>query len=129
MIKSLLSKEGFESFESTVSIGHLENRVAAALLLGAKEEFRTYLYMYAKRIGAEGLKSKVEELLRNILGGILQEKKDANEADKGAGWLSEDDQLCGWERRELLKGVVLILGKLSAIGFHNNSYPDSFVIC
>ena len=112
LIKSLLSKEGFESFESGVSIAHLENRVAAALQLGAKEEFRIYLYMYAKRLGAEGLKNKVEELLRSILGGVLQDKmQDEPEAEKGQGWLSEDEKLCGWDRKELLKGVVLILGK------------------
>ncbi|KAL3420738.1 histone transcription regulator (WD domain-containing protein) [Phlyctema vagabunda] len=111
MIKTLLPKEGFERFESGVSIAHLENRVAAAMQLGAREEFRIYLYMYAKRLGAEGMKSKIEELLRNILGGILQEKKEGAQAGKGEGWLGEDEMLCGWERKELLKGVVLILGK------------------
>ena len=112
LIKTLLSKEGFESFESGVSIAHLENRVAAALQLGARDEFRIYLYMYAKRLGAEGLKNKVEELLRCILGGVLQDKKDGPQSEKGEGWLSEDEQLCGWDRKELLKGVVLILGKV-----------------
>jgi protein HIRA/HIR1 len=114
LIKSLLSKEGFEGFESGVSIAHLENRVAAALQLGSRDEFRIYLYMYAKRLGAEGLKNKVEELLRSIIGGVLQVKNDGAEAEKGGkgeGWMSEDDQLCGWDRKELLKGVVLILGK------------------
>ncbi len=112
LIKSLLSKEGFESFESGVSIAHLENRVAAALQLGAREEFRIYLYMYAKRLGAEGLKSKVEELLRSILGGVLQDKmQDEQQAETGQGWWSPDDKLCGWDRKELLKGVVLILGE------------------
>jgi protein HIRA/HIR1 len=113
LVKTLLSKEGFESFESGVSIAHLENRVAAALQLGAKEEFRIYLFMYAKRLGAEGLKNKVEELLRSILGGILQEKAEGDVTEKGEGWMSEDDQICGWDRKELLKEVVLILGKLS----------------
>jgi protein HIRA/HIR1 len=112
LVKTLLSKEGFESFESGVSIAHLENRVAAALQLGAKEEFRIYLFMYAKRLGAEGLKNKVEELLRSILGGILQEKNDGAVTEKGEGWMSEDEQICGWDRKELLKEVVLILGKL-----------------
>jgi len=110
LIKGLLSKEGFESFESGVSIAHLENRVAAALQLGARDEFRIYLYMYAKRLGAEGMKNKVEELLRTILGGVLQEKKDDAQAEKGEGWMSEDEKLCGWDRKELLKGVVVILG-------------------
>lgn len=113
LIKTLLSKEGFEGFESGVSIAHLENRVAAALQLSAKEEFRIYLFMYAKRLGAEGLKPKVEELLKSIVGGVLQDKKEGESAEEGQGWLSEDDQLCGWDRKELLKGVVLILGKVS----------------
>ena len=102
LVKTLLSKEGFEGFESGVSIAHLENRVAAAMQLDAKEEFRIYLFMYAKRLGAEGLKAKVEELLRSIMGGILHEE---NESD------SETETLCGWDRKELLKEVVLILGK------------------
>lgn len=117
MIKSLLAREGFEGFESGVSIAHLENRVAGAMLLGAKEEFRIYLEMYAKRLGAEGLKLKVGELLRALLGGISQ---DASAIDGGEelqpifedsrSWYSEGDELCGWPRRELLRSVVLILG-------------------
>ncbi|KUJ20668.1 Hira-domain-containing protein [Mollisia scopiformis] len=110
LVKTLLSKEGFESFESSVSIAHLENRVAAALQLGAKEEFRIYLFMYAKRLGAEGLKSKVEELLKSLMGGILQDNQDTSN-EKGKGWMSEDDEICGWDRKDLLREVVLILGK------------------
>ncbi|KAK3692317.1 TUP1-like enhancer of split-domain-containing protein [Podospora appendiculata] len=111
LIKTLLSRDGYEGFESTVSIAHLENRIAGALALGSKEEFRLYLFMYAKRIGAEGLKSKVEELLSSLLGGVLQDPKTFPGAEKGKGWLSNEDVLCGWDRNNLLKGVVLILGK------------------
>ncbi|EHL03138.1 putative protein hir-1 [Glarea lozoyensis 74030] len=112
LIKALLSREGFENFEAGVSIAHLENRVAAALQLGAREEFRIYLFMYAKRLGAQGLKNKVEELLRSMLGGILKELPNVPSVDAtevGEGWYSEDDKLCGWDRKELLKEVVLIL--------------------
>lgn len=111
LIKTLLARDGFETFESGVSIAHLENRVAAALQLGARDEFRIYLVMYAKRLGAQGLKTKVEELLRSIMGGILKEK-EGPDSERGEGWLSEDEELCGWDRKELLKEVVLILGKL-----------------
>lgn len=109
LVKTLLSKEGFEGFESGVSIGHLENRIAATLQLGAKEEFRIYLFMYAKRLGAEGLKPKVEELLRSLIGGILINKDESSKV-KGAGWMSDDEEICGWNRKELMKEVVLILG-------------------
>jgi protein HIRA/HIR1 len=115
LIKALLSREGFESFEAGVSIAHLENRVAAAMQLGAREEFRIYLFMYAKRLGAQGLKNKVEELLRSMLGGILKDRPDLPAVDLtevGEGWYSEDDKLCGWDRKDLLKEVVLILGML-----------------
>lgn len=117
LIKQLLSKEGFEGFESSVSIAHLENRIAGALLLGAKEEFRDYLFTYAKRIGAEGLRGKVEELLNGLIGGILREKAETsmNKNEDGGepfGWFAKGDEICGWDRSELLKGVVMILGKL-----------------
>lgn len=116
IIKQLLSKEGFEGFESSVSIAHLENRIAGAMLLGAKEEFRLYLFMYAKRIGAEGLRGKVEELLNGLLGGILKEKAGApasaeEDGGKPFGWFAKDGEICGWDREELLKGVVMILGE------------------
>ncbi|KAI1501397.1 TUP1-like enhancer of split-domain-containing protein [Biscogniauxia marginata] len=112
LIKALLSRDGFEAFESSVSIAHLENRIAGALQLGSKEEFRLYLFMYAKRIGAESHRGKVEELLNSLLGGVLQDKKGEGEyKDQGRGWNSREEDICGWDRKELLKGVVMILGK------------------
>jgi protein HIRA/HIR1 len=117
LIKVLLSREGYETFESSVSIAHLENRLAAALSLGAKEEFRLYLSMYAKRIGAEGLKLKVEELLKGLIGGLFEDddstegtlKLQANERE-GRNWREGSDDLCGWPRETLLKEVILALG-------------------
>lgn len=128
LVKTLLSKDGFEGFESTVSVAHLENRIAGALALGARDEFRLYLFMYAKRIGAEGMRSKVEELLNSLLGGVLQgkEKEKVGGFGEGKGWFSREERLCGWERRELLKGVVLILGELFFPPFFfSSSFPLS----
>ncbi|PSN73011.1 protein HIR1 [Corynespora cassiicola Philippines] len=105
LIKALISAEGYETFESTVSVAHLENRVAAAKALGAKEEFKMYLSMYVKRIGAEGLKGKIEELLRSLTDNVL----DGDEDEEGQP--NEEDLICGWKREELLKEAVLILGK------------------
>ncbi|EXJ77557.1 protein HIR1 [Capronia epimyces CBS 606.96] len=121
LVKVLLSREGFESFESGVSIAHLENRIAASLMLGAKDEFRIYLLMYVKRLGAEGLRLKVEELLRTLVGGIVEEPQPdrpgesgkilAPNAVEGRNWQEESTTICGWPREELLKDVVLLLGK------------------
>lgn len=114
LIKALIGAEGFEGFEASVSVAHLENRVAAALTLGAREEFRVYLLMYAKRLGAEGLKGKIEELLRTLLGDIFTEdgEKTTPEEAAGRGWNLPGEEICGWQKHQLLKEVVLVLGKL-----------------
>lgn len=130
LVKQLLSREGFEGFESSVSIAHLENRLAATIMLGAKDEFQVYLYMYAKRIGAEGQKAKVGELLRNLLGELydadderpVEESSTAPRNAEDRSWDNTTDLLCGWPRKELLRGVILILGRRihSLIGFATN---------
>lgn len=131
LIKTLLSKEGFEGFESSVSIAHLENRIAGALLMGSREEFRLYLLMYAKRIGAESLRGKVEELLNGLLGGILQEQTKEQGVATGEpfGWFSKGDEICGWNRKELLKGVVMILGEspFCSVLVKPSTYLRSFI--
>lgn len=120
LIKVLLSREGYESFESSVSIAHLENRIAAALMLGSKDEFKMYLLMYAKRLGAEGLRLKAEELLRTLIGGIVESDDPSAQSlaarknvVEGRNWEDESGLICGWERTDLLKDVVMLLGKLS----------------
>ncbi|KAF1968366.1 Hira-domain-containing protein [Bimuria novae-zelandiae CBS 107.79] len=102
LIKVLISAEGYESFESCASVAHLENRVAAARALGAKQEFKIYLSMYVKRIGAEGLRGKIEELLRHLAKGLVEEDEDGAPAGP---------EICGWQSEELLKQAVIILGK------------------
>ena len=111
LVRQLSQREGFEGFEQSVSISHLENRMAAAMALGAKDEFQVYLYMYARRIGAEGLKLKVEELLRGLLGGLHDEDGEKEKDPSDRYWNDESSTLVGWSRKELLKGVILILGK------------------
>ncbi|KAG5996578.1 HIR complex subunit [Claviceps lovelessii] len=109
IIKTVIQRKEAADLESSISIAHLENRIAGALQLEAKEEFRLYLFMYAKRLGAEGTRPKVEELLNSLVGGILQDKHSSN--CSGRGWYGTSNEICGWDRKELLKGVVLILGK------------------
>ena len=108
LIKALISAEGYETFESCVSVAHLENRVAAAKTLGAREEFKIYLSMYVKRLGAEGLKGKIEELLRSLTGDLVAEEDDEGKQEE-----KPDEYICGWKKEDLLREVVLILGKSS----------------
>ncbi|KAB8339268.1 hypothetical protein FH972_022201 [Carpinus fangiana] len=112
LVKSLLSAEGYEGFESGVSVAHLENRLAAALMLGARDEFKVYLSMYAKRLGAEQSRLKIEELLRSLTAGIYDERESSNLTDGSSTYMGgPKDELCGWKKQALLKEVVIILGK------------------
>ncbi|KAI9728677.1 MAG: HIR complex subunit [Chrysothrix sp. TS-e1954] len=112
LIKALLSAEGYEGLESGISVAHLENRLAAALTLGAKDEFKIYLGMYAKRLGAEGSRLKIEELLRSLLAGVYTENDTSTLTDSSRAYMGgPSDELCGWKKHALLKEVVLILGK------------------
>ena len=117
LVKVLLSAEGYEGFESSVSIAHLENRVAAALMLSAREEFRVHLLMYVKRIGAEGLKNKVEELLRSIAGEIFSSESRETSKDllSSDSWANGKETICGMGRKELLREVILVLGQYNYV--------------
>lgn len=107
IVKSLLNREGFEGLETAVSLAHLENRLAAAVMLNAKEDFKSYLMMYARRIAAEGMKSKVEELLREMMGRLdVDEDEEIGDDEDNLG----GDEIVGWNRRELLKGILLAIG-------------------
>lgn len=112
LIKALISAEGYETFESSVSVAHLENRLAAAQALGARDEFKIYLLMYVKRLGAEGLKGKIEELLRSFTGNLLLDDGNDEEEGKEGANTKEEDKVCGWDKEELAKEMVLILGML-----------------
>lgn len=118
LVKQLLSREGFEGFESSVSIAHLENRVAAAMMLGAKDDFQTYLSLYARQLASEGSKTKVQELLRSLHGSVHegedQDLEAGSENPRNAPdrkWDSPTGTICGWPREDLLKSVILLLGK------------------
>lgn len=54
-----------------LSLGHLEMRLHACVMLGVSVvEYRAYLGLYAKRLGAEGFKGKAEELIRELAGPV-----------------------------------------------------------
>ncbi|KAK9368842.1 TUP1-like enhancer of split-domain-containing protein [Lipomyces kononenkoae] len=100
MVKSAMMREGYEGIETTVSIAHLENRIGAAILLGSKKELYTYLIMYARRLAEEGLKDRIEELFKELLGPMEESKSGTYEAT-----------LCGIDKKELLKEIIITVGK------------------
>ena len=127
LVRSLFSRGGYPGLENSVSIAHLEERIAAALQLDAPLDFRVNLFMYAKRIGIEGLQAKAEELLNSLLGQMYEDVDDvdghrpnrqsSSHDDPASGWHGGRGRLCGWDRDDLLKGVVLIFGMFSTLFF------------
>lgn len=57
-------------WEDALTLGHLETRMRAAVLLDSAVEYKSYLLMYAKKIAEEGYKGKGEELVRDLHGPI-----------------------------------------------------------
>src|SRR6201992_887907 len=84
LIKALLVAEGFEGFEASVSVAHLENRLAAALLLGARDEVRIALGLYPKRRGGGGAAEDVvgRDQRRGSGGGRCGKEGDINEGEE-----------------------------------------------
>lgn len=63
---------GGGDFRIAVTLAHLETRIKAAQALDSPAEYRNFLLAYAKRLADEGLRSKAEELIKELLGPIYQ---------------------------------------------------------
>ncbi|ORY80995.1 TUP1-like enhancer of split-domain-containing protein [Protomyces lactucae-debilis] len=104
IVKQALTREGFEGLETAASIAHLENRLAAALLLRSQDEYREALMLYARRIAAEdGYLARVEELCRELMGPPVE-----LEAAAAASW---EPHVLGLEKRTLLRECLIQMGK------------------
>lgn len=106
LAKNRMLREGYENFEKCTSTSHLENRVSAAILAESSEELRTFLKMYAIRLAAEGLTKKLEELCSELLGPTVKNSKSVKK------W---ENTLCGIDKHELLKEIILAVGKYREI--------------
>ena len=52
------------------SLAHLEIRMKAAIVLDSPAEYKGFLGAYAKKLAEEGLRSKGEELVKELLGPV-----------------------------------------------------------
>lgn len=52
------------------TLGHLEERQSAAVLLDSPGEFKHSLLLYAKKLSEEGFRGKAEELVRELFGPV-----------------------------------------------------------
>ncbi|GEQ66401.1 hypothetical protein JCM33374_g64 [Metschnikowia sp. JCM 33374] len=94
--KNMMMKEGFENLENTVSLSHLENRILCCEILGEQEDFKDFIITYTNRLCELGLQAKLYEICEGILG----------ETDSPTG-KSEKSTICGLDRRNLLKDIIL----------------------
>lgn len=119
MAKNRMLKEGFENFESCTSTAHLENRVSAAIMAESGEELVLFMKMYAVRLAAEGLGNRLEELCSELLGPTVKIPKRAEpNGVSGQDATTSNDwsrYVCGIDKHELLKDVILAVGKYREI--------------
>lgn len=55
-------------WNEAMTLGHLESRMHSAKLLDSPAEYKSNLLLYAKKISEEGLRTKGEELLKDLCG-------------------------------------------------------------
>lgn len=61
-----------EWWNEAIEMGHLENRMRAALLLDSGDEYKYWLLKYATILGKEGFRARAEELIKDLVGPIYQ---------------------------------------------------------
>lgn len=59
-----------DDWKAAMSLGHLESRMAACKVLDSPVEYKTFLLLYAQRLGSEGFRNKAEELIRELMGPV-----------------------------------------------------------
>lgn len=114
IVKSAMLLEGYEGFETSVSISHLENRLSSAAILHSSDEFKTILNVYTRRIAEENMKDKLEELCIHLLGPILD--------DPFVSWKPE---IAGLKKRELLREVLITIGKQREVQRITTKYTEA----
>lgn len=102
--KNMIMKEGFENLENTISLSHLENRILCCELLGEASDFKRFLITYAKRICELGHKAKLYDVCSQLLGPVIENEEDDVKLVEDSDW---DPKICGLEKRELLKEIIL----------------------
>ncbi|GAA5862936.1 hypothetical protein JCM8547_003626 [Rhodosporidiobolus lusitaniae] len=104
-------------YRTATTLAHLETRLQAAERLDSPAEYKVFLSQYARRLAEEGLRSKAEELVRELLGPVYHKpgKKD------GEDWCAT---VVGLNKRDLLKDVLRELGKSRTTQNLANEYND-----
>ncbi|KAG8761499.1 HIR complex subunit [Ceratobasidium sp. 423] len=89
-------------WNSALTLGHLESRLAAAQLLDSPAEYKQALLLYAKRLSDEGFRSKAEELIKELCGPLYYRP------GREEKW---QPTVLNMNKRDLLKDVLGIFGQ------------------
>ncbi|KAK4047050.1 HIR complex subunit [Microbotryomycetes sp. JL221] len=98
-----------------MSLAHLETRMKAAVSLDSPSEYKQFLLMYARKLNDESLRSKAEELVRELFGPIYYRPGKSEE------W---SPTVLGLNKRDLLKDVLRELGKNRALSSLVSEFAD-----
>jgi protein HIRA/HIR1 len=103
-----------------LTLGHLESKLHAALVLDSSAEYKQTLLVYAKKIADEGFRNKAEELIKELFGPIYwsvpfrMQETGLYRKFRRPGMIKEDvwnPVLLGHGKRDLLKEVLQVFGE------------------
>ncbi|CAE6539796.1 unnamed protein product [Rhizoctonia solani] len=102
-------------WNTALTLGHLESRLAAAQLLDSPTEYKQALLLYAKRLADEGFRTKAEELVKELCGPLYY--KPGRE-DK---W---QPTVLSMNKRDLLKDVLGIFARSKTLAKLGQDYQE-----
>ncbi|XP_063310532.1 protein HIRA [Pelobates fuscus] len=86
--------------QQETTMAHLENQIAAALMLQSSQEYRYWLLVYARYLVNEGFEQRLREVCQELLGPVHR--------SSGSQW---ESRILGLRKRELLKELLPLIGQ------------------
>ncbi|KAF8678405.1 Protein HIR [Rhizoctonia solani] len=102
-------------WNSALTLGHLESRLAAAQLLDSPAEYKQALLLYAKRLADEGFRSKAEELIKELSGPMYYRP------GREEKW---QPAVLNMNKRDLLKDVLGIFARSKTLAKLGQDYQE-----
>ena len=102
-----------DDWKVALTLGHLESRMTAAVLLDSLIEYKTFLSLYAKKLAEEAFRGKAEELVKELLGPVYYRVSRRGGGGGGGGREEEEWQpmLLATHKHTLLREILSIWGK------------------
>ncbi|KAG8737460.1 HIR complex subunit [Ceratobasidium sp. 414] len=102
-------------WNSALTLGHLEARLAAARLLDSPAEYKQALLLYAKRLADEGFRAKAEELIKELCGPLYWKP------GREERW---QPTVLTLNKRDLLKDVLGIFARSKTLAKLGQDYQE-----